>query len=106
MSRRTLFHGLSFGVGLSTLAGASLVLAGPEELARTRISDPVADALGILLLLGVILYVVLCATLRRPLKGFGHSVKLPSGRSLTGSPASITRASALVLPNKIISAST
>jgi uncharacterized membrane protein YbhN (UPF0104 family) len=76
----TLFHGLSFGVGLSTLAGMGLILAGPEDLARTRIAGPVADGLGLLLLLGVSLYVTLCATLRRPLRGFGHSVKLPSAR--------------------------
>lgn len=76
----TLFHGLSFGVGLSTLAGFSLILAGQDDLAGTRIAGPVADGLGALLLLGVGAYVALCATLRRPLRGFGHSVKLPSAR--------------------------
>jgi uncharacterized membrane protein YbhN (UPF0104 family) len=77
----TLFHGFSFGVGLSTLAGISLLLAGSRDIAAaTRIANPVADGLGVLLLLGVTAYVALCAVLRRPLRGFGHSVKLPSPR--------------------------
>lgn len=77
----TLFHGFSFTVGLSTLAGIALLMAGSHDIAAvSRIANPVADGLGALLLLGVAAYVVLCATLRRPLRGFGHSVKLPSFR--------------------------
>jgi uncharacterized membrane protein YbhN (UPF0104 family) len=77
----TLFHGFSFGVGLSTLAGLSLLLAGSRDIAAaSRIANPVADGLGVLLLAGVGGYVILCALLRRPLSGFGHSVKLPSVR--------------------------
>lgn len=76
----TLFHGLSFGVGLSTLAGISLLMAGGEELRAVRIAGPVADGLGVLLLGGVAGYVALCAVLKRPLRGFGHAVKLPSAR--------------------------
>lgn len=77
----TLFHGFSFTVGLSTLAGLALLLAGSHDIAAvSRIANPVADGLGAMLLLGVASYVVLCATLRRPLRGFGHSVKLPSVR--------------------------
>jgi uncharacterized membrane protein YbhN (UPF0104 family) len=77
----TLFHGFSFTVGLSTLAGVALLLAGSQDIASvSRIANPVADGLGATLLTGVGAYVVLCATLRRPLRGFGHSVKLPSVR--------------------------
>lgn len=77
----TLFHGFSFTVGLSTLAGIALLMAGSHDIAAvSRIANPVADGLGALLLLAVGAYVVLCATLRRPLRGFGHSVKLPSFR--------------------------
>jgi len=77
----TLFHGFSFTVGLSTLAGLSLVAARSRDIAAaSRIANPVADSLGLLLLAGVAGYVVLCALLRRPLRGFGHSVKLPSPR--------------------------
>ncbi|TAJ73554.1 MAG: UPF0104 family protein [Phenylobacterium sp.] len=77
----TLFHGFSFTVGLSTLAGLALLLAGSQNIAAvSRIANPVADGLGAILLAGVGAYVVLCATLRRPLRGFGHSVKLPSVR--------------------------
>jgi len=77
----TLFHGFSFTVGLSTLAGVSLLLAGSHDIAAvSRIANPVADGLGAILLTGVATYVVLCATLRRSLRGFGHSVKLPSVR--------------------------
>lgn len=76
----TVFHGVSFAVGLSTLAGLSLLLAGGQEISATRITAPVADALGFLLLAGVLLYVGLCAVLKRPLRGFGHRLKLPSSR--------------------------
>jgi uncharacterized membrane protein YbhN (UPF0104 family) len=78
----TLFHGFSFTVGLSTLAGVSLLAAGRHDIARaSRIANPVADSLGVLLLAGVAGYVALCAVMHdRPLRGFGHSVKLPSVR--------------------------
>lgn len=77
----TLFHGFSFSVGLSTLAGVALLLAGSGDIAAvSRIANPVADGLGAILLASVGAYVVLCATLRRPLRGFGHSVRLPSVR--------------------------
>jgi glycosyltransferase 2 family protein len=77
----TLFHGFSFTVGIATVAGLSLLLAGSRDIAAvTRIANPVADWLGALLLLSVSGYVVLCAVLHRPLRGFGHSVKLPSVR--------------------------
>jgi len=77
----TLFHGFSFTVGLSTLAGASLLAAGSHDITRaSRIASPVADGLGVLLLAGVGGYIALCALMRRPLRGFGHSVKLPSVR--------------------------
>lgn len=77
----TLFDGFSFTVGLSTLAGLSLLLAGSHEIAAgSRIANPVADGVGVLLLAGVATYVTLCARLRRPLTGFGHSIQLPSAR--------------------------
>lgn len=77
----TLFHGFSFAVGLSTLAGLALLFAGSHDIAAvSRIANPVADALGVTLLAAVAGYVVLCATLRRPLSGFGHSLRLPSAR--------------------------
>lgn len=76
----TVFHGVSFAVGLSALAGASLLIAEGHDRAVTRIAGPVADGLGVLLLAGVVVYVALCATLKHPLRGFGHSLKLPSWR--------------------------
>lgn len=77
----TLFHGFSFTVGLSTLAGLCLVAArGHDIAAASRIANPVADGAGVLLLGGVAAYVALCAILHRPLRAFGHSVKLPSPR--------------------------
>ncbi|WP_411288812.1 lysylphosphatidylglycerol synthase domain-containing protein [Phenylobacterium sp.] len=76
----TLFQGFSFGVGLSSLAGASLLLAGAEEIADTRIAHPVADIAGLVLVAGVAGYIGLCALRRRPIRGFGHTLKLPSGR--------------------------
>jgi uncharacterized membrane protein YbhN (UPF0104 family) len=77
----TLFHGVSFAVGLSTLAGVSLLLASSRDItASSRIANPVAAGAGALLLAGVAAYVALCGLRRRPLSGFGHSVKLPSFR--------------------------
>ncbi len=77
----TLFHGFSFTVGLSTLAGLALLLAGSRDIAQvSRIANPVADGAGAALLSGVLAYVLLCAVLHRPLRAFGHSVRLPSWR--------------------------
>ncbi len=75
----TLFHGVSFGVGLSFLAGVSLLVArGSEITVATSIAKPVADGMGLLLVGGVVAYVGLCATPKRPLRAFGHQAKLPS----------------------------
>ncbi len=76
----TLFNGFAFAVGLSTLAGLGLVLAGRQEIAATRIANPVADVVGMVLLAGVAVYVVLCWLLKRRLAIFGHSVPLPGAR--------------------------
>lgn len=77
----TLFQGFSFTVGMAALAGLCLVAARSGDIAAaSRIANPVADGLGVLLLSGVAGYVVLCAVLRRPLRGFGHSIRLPSAR--------------------------
>lgn len=77
----TVFNSFTFTVGICTLAGVSLLLAGSDEIAAvSRIANPVADILGGLLVTGVTAYIVLCAVLHRPLRAFGHSVKLPSFR--------------------------
>jgi glycosyltransferase 2 family protein len=77
----TVFNSFTFAVGISTLAGVSLLLAGSREIAEvSRIANPVADALGGLLVAGVTGYIFLCGVLRKPLRAFGHSVKLPSIR--------------------------
>ena len=77
----TVFNSFTFAVGISTLAGVSLLLAGSREIATvSRIANPVADVLGGLLVMGVTAYIGLCAMLHRPLRAFGHSVKLPSWR--------------------------
>lgn len=77
----TLFHGFAFAVGLSTLAGFSLLAAPSHHIAAaSRIANPVADSAGALLLGAVAAYVVLCGVLRRPLSVFGHAVRLPTPR--------------------------
>lgn len=77
----TLFHGFSFAVGLSTLAGICLLLASSHDIAASsRIANPVAASAGSLLLTAVGAYAALCALWRRPLRAFGHSVRLPSFR--------------------------
>ena len=95
----TLFHGFSFTVGLSTLAGLAFLAAGSRELREvSRIAGPVADWAGMLLVAGVIGYVVLCAVLQRPLRAFGHSVRLPSWR------VAIAQASIGALDNAVAAA--
>jgi uncharacterized membrane protein YbhN (UPF0104 family) len=74
----TLFAATAFGVGLSALSGAGLLLASHADLARTAIPPPVARALGAALLTVCAGYVVLCAVRRRPITAFGRSVTLPS----------------------------
>lgn len=74
----TLFAALSFGVGLSALSGAGLLMASGADIARTAIPIPAARALGWALLAFACGYVVVCALRRRPLTGFGRSVTLPS----------------------------
>ncbi|WP_293678750.1 lysylphosphatidylglycerol synthase domain-containing protein [uncultured Phenylobacterium sp.] len=77
----TLFQGFSFTVGIATLAGVCLLAAGSQEItAASRIANPVADGVGGLLVAAVGAYIALCALVHRPLRGFGHSVKLPSVR--------------------------
>ena len=74
----TLFGAVAFGVGLSALSGAGLLLASHEDLARTAIPPAVGRGLGIALLLGAAGYVVLCALRRTAITAFGRSVTLPS----------------------------
>jgi len=75
----TVFQSFSFTVGLAGLAGVCLVAARSSDMAAaSRIANPVADGLGAALLLGVATYIGLCALLHRPLRAFGHSVRLPS----------------------------
>lgn len=77
----TVFNSFTFAVGICTLAGISLLLAGSRDIAAmSRIPNAVADILGGLLVTGVVGYIALCAILHRPLRAFGHSVKLPSVR--------------------------
>jgi uncharacterized membrane protein YbhN (UPF0104 family) len=77
----TLFGGLSFAVGISTLGGGGLLLSAPQQIAATSISLPVARALGVALLAAVAGYVVLCARLRgRPLSAFRRTMMLPRVR--------------------------
>jgi len=76
----TLFDSLAFAAGLSTLAGLGLVFAGGREIQATRYADAAADGIGVALLACVAGYVALCGFLKRPLRGFGHSITLPSAR--------------------------
>jgi glycosyltransferase 2 family protein len=74
----TVFAAAAFGVGLSTLSGAGLLLASRADLAHTAIPPMVGRALGVTLLALSAGYVVLCAVRRRPLTAFGRSITLPS----------------------------
>lgn len=74
----TLFNGMAFAVGLATLGGFGMLLAGRDELAASAISTPVARTLGISLLTFAFGYILLCALRRAPLHAFGRSLALPA----------------------------
>ncbi len=76
----TLFAAFSFGVGLSALSGAGLLLASSADLSRTAMPLLAARGLGAGLLAVAGGYVVLCALRRRPITGFGRSLTLPTAR--------------------------
>ena len=75
----TLFAAISFGVGLSALSGAGLLLATHAELDATAIPVNVARMVGVLCLAGSLGYVVLCWLRTKPVHIFKRSVHLPSG---------------------------
>jgi uncharacterized membrane protein YbhN (UPF0104 family) len=77
----TLFHGVSFAVGISALGGAGLLFSARSQIAATSIATPVARTLGALLLAGALGYVLLCAVRRAPVRAFGRSLTLPSVRA-------------------------
>lgn len=74
----TLFSGMSFAVGISTLGGAGLALSPAEQLAATAIPLQLARTVGWTLLSAVLCYVVLCAVAHAPLRIFGRTLRLPS----------------------------
>lgn len=80
----TLFGGVSFAVGLAALGGVGLLISGPEELAASAISQPLARGLGFLLVSGAAGYVALCALRREPLHAFGRRFALPSVGAAVG----------------------
>lgn len=81
----TMFQGFAFTMGMTTLAGLALVLAASEDIAAaSRISNPVADAVGAGLLMIVVTYMLLCARRRAPIRVLGHTFTLPSLRVAQG----------------------
>jgi glycosyltransferase 2 family protein len=74
----TLFGGMSFAVGISTLGGTGLALAPAEQLAATAIPVHLARPVGWTLISAVIGYVILCTVAHAPLRVFGRSFRLPS----------------------------
>lgn len=74
----TLFNGMAFAVGLATLGGLGMLLAGRHELAGSALATPVARTLGAALLAFPLGYVLLCAFRRAPLRAFGRSLALPA----------------------------
>lgn len=74
----TLFNGMAFAVGLATLGGFGMLLAGREDLAASALSTQVARTLGIVLISFAFGYVLLCALRRSPVHAFGRSLALPA----------------------------
>ncbi|HEV7386516.1 MAG TPA: hypothetical protein VGN89_16650, partial [Phenylobacterium sp.] len=74
------FAAASFGVGLSALSGAGLLLASSHDLSATAIPPLVGHLLGAALVAASAGYVLLCGVRRKPITAFGRSVTLPSAR--------------------------
>ncbi|WP_397415310.1 lysylphosphatidylglycerol synthase domain-containing protein [Phenylobacterium sp.] len=75
----TVFQSFSFTAGLLALAGVSLLIAGSDEIARvSQIPVPVANGIGIALVVGVAVYITACRFVRGTVRIFGHGVTLPT----------------------------
>lgn len=80
----TLFNGLAFAVGLSTLGGVCMLLAPAADIARTSAPLHLVRGLGLVLVSYPFAYVALCALRRRPIHAFGRSLKLPAAGAALG----------------------
>lgn len=80
----TLFGGMAFAVGLSSLAGLGLLLSSREALSSVAIHPQVARSIGAVLLCGAAGYLLLCCTKRRAISVFGHHQHLPSPAQAVG----------------------
>jgi len=77
----TLFNGMSFAVGLSTLGGSGLLLASRAELAATAIPVYLARTAGALLVAGAMGWIAICFLRHgKPLTAFGRSLTLPTAK--------------------------
>jgi uncharacterized membrane protein YbhN (UPF0104 family) len=74
----TIFHGMSFAVGIAALGGLGLLLAPREHLEVTAMAIYSARLLGAALVAFPIGYVILCAVRTKPLEVFGRTFQLPS----------------------------
>ncbi len=77
VARTTLYCAISFALGLSSLAGVSLLTAPAATFAALHLHPGLAHAVGVLLLSFPIAYLVACATQRGPLRIFGRAFTLP-----------------------------
>ena len=77
VARTTLYCAVSFALGLSSLAGFSLLTAPAATFAALHLHPGLAHAVGVLLLSFPVAYLVACATQRGPLRIFGRAFTLP-----------------------------
>jgi uncharacterized membrane protein YbhN (UPF0104 family) len=73
-----LFCGMTVGIGLAVLAGIVLLLRPEQAQEITGLSRGLVLALGAASLLGPAIYVLLAATVRRPLRFRRWSIAMPS----------------------------
>lgn len=74
------FCTLTFGLGMTTLAGVSLVSHAGEAASLLHAPAALSTSLGVAMLSAVSLYLLACAYVRTPLSWRGWTVPLPAGR--------------------------
>lgn len=80
VAKIVLLSGVTVGLGLAVLGGIVMILNPSDTAAVLRLSETAVMAIGIGLLLASLLYVVVAATVRTPLKIWKWTFAMPSWR--------------------------
>lgn len=80
VAKIVLLSGVTVGLGLAVLGGVVMILNPVDTAGVLRLSETMVVAIGIGLLLASLLYVVLAATVRAPLKIWKWTFSMPTWR--------------------------